>query len=180
MCVNICTYLILYICYIYIKNGRMFINECFRKSTSPPCLLPPHPTPPPPTPQTTPNKQPTTQINPKPPSPPPPTPQTTNYPHQPPKPNQFLQDVVQRLRRAHSGELHLVYDHCRSHAALGASRPAPFFLLGIEWNVCCRVYVCVVYLAGGGESRCSHARPFSLPPSLPPCIFQKPQTPTHP
>lgn len=28
------------------------------------------------------------------------------------------QDVVQRLRRAHSGELHLVYDHCRSHAAL--------------------------------------------------------------
>ncbi|KAM3567118.1 hypothetical protein VYU27_010731, partial [Nannochloropsis oceanica] len=28
------------------------------------------------------------------------------------------QDVVQRLRRAHSGELHLIYDYCRSHAAL--------------------------------------------------------------
>ncbi len=38
-----------------------------------------------------------------------PTDQTTNP----------SQDVVQRLRRAHSGELHLVYDHCRSHAALG-------------------------------------------------------------
>lgn len=28
------------------------------------------------------------------------------------------QDVVQRLRKAHSGELHLVFEQCRSHAAL--------------------------------------------------------------
>jgi len=29
-----------------------------------------------------------------------------------------LQDVVQRLRKQHSGELHVVFDFCRSHAAL--------------------------------------------------------------
>lgn len=44
--------------------------------------------------------------------------QDTHTHTNPPTHKHQQQDVVQRLRRAHSGELHLVYDHCRSHAAL--------------------------------------------------------------